>query len=103
MGVSLSLKTGKPLVIFRKQKKEYGLGDDRIGSINLGDRFVLVEDVITTGKSAISAIERIEKAGGRVLKILAVVDRGESEIKFESVLKLSELLKAKDLLQSSQG
>ncbi len=103
IGVSLSLKTRKPLVIFRKQKKEYGLGDDKIGPITPGDRFVLVEDVITTGKSAISAIERIEKAGGRVVKILAVVDREESEIKFESVLRLSELLKTKDLLQSSQG
>src|SRR5205823_2354037 len=38
---------------------------------------VIVEDVITTGRSALDAIGAVETAGGRVLGVLAVVDREE--------------------------
>ncbi len=37
----------------------------------------MVEDVITTGGSAQRAIAAVSEAGGRVLGVLAVVDRGE--------------------------
>jgi orotate phosphoribosyltransferase len=36
---------------------------------------VVIEDVITTGKSAIQAIDAIEAAGGDILGVLAIVDR----------------------------
>jgi len=36
---------------------------------------VVVEDVITTGKSAIQAIDAVENAGGSIVGVLAVVDR----------------------------
>ena len=42
-----------------------------------GDAVVVVEDVITSGGSALQAIEAVEEAGGRVLGVLAVVDREE--------------------------
>jgi len=38
---------------------------------------VIVEDVITTGGSALQAIAAVQAAGARVLGVLAVVDRGE--------------------------
>ncbi len=93
IAVALSLKTSKPLVIFRKSKKEYGVQDDRIGKLEDGDRVVVVEDVITTGKSAKSVVERVENSGGKVVAVIAVVDREESDIKPLSLLKLSEILK----------
>jgi len=42
-----------------------------------GATVVVVEDVITTGRSAGDAIAVVEAAGGRVLGVLAVVDREE--------------------------
>ncbi|WP_456477747.1 orotate phosphoribosyltransferase [Geoglobus ahangari] len=93
IAVALSLKTGKELVIFRKKRKEYGTGDDRIGEIRRGERVVVVEDVITTGKSARSVIERVEELGGEVKAVVAVVDREESDLEVISLLKLSEILK----------
>ncbi|AKG91933.1 orotate phosphoribosyltransferase [Geoglobus ahangari] len=93
IAVALSLKTGKELVIFRKKRKEYGTGDDRIGEIRKGERVVVVEDVITTGKSARSVIERVEELGGEVKAVIAVVDREESDLEVISLLKLSEILK----------
>jgi orotate phosphoribosyltransferase len=38
---------------------------------------IVVEDVITTGGSALQAVEAIENAGGSVSGVLAVVDREE--------------------------
>ncbi|HZN98747.1 MAG TPA: orotate phosphoribosyltransferase, partial [Gemmatimonadales bacterium] len=42
-----------------------------------GDAVVVVEDVITTGDSAAQAVTAVRQAGGRVLGVLAVVDREE--------------------------
>ena len=36
---------------------------------------VVIEDVITTGKSALQAIDTIEVSGGKILGVLAIVDR----------------------------
>jgi len=103
VATAVSLKTKKPMVIFRKEQKSYGLGGDMIGEIRESERVAVVEDVITTGKSALSVAERVEKKGGKVVVIVAVVDREESELKFESVLRLSDLIKAKDLLDSTKS
>lgn len=103
IAVAVSLKMKKPLVIFRKEKKAYGLGGDAIGELKKGDKVVVVEDVITTGRSAISVAERVKEKGGEPIAIFAVVDREESEIKFESLIKLSDLIKAKDLLDLSKA
>lgn len=93
IAVALSLRMSKPLVIFRKSRKDYGVQGDRIGEIKRGERIVVVEDVITTGKSAKSIVERVEKSGGEVVAVVAVVDREESDINPISLLRLSEILK----------
>ncbi|MEM4472147.1 MAG: orotate phosphoribosyltransferase [Archaeoglobaceae archaeon] len=103
IAIALSLKVKKPVVIFRKEKKGYGLGEDTIGELKNGEKVVIVEDVVTTGKSALSVAERVKQRGGEVVKIFAVVDRGESSIEFESVLKLEDLIKTKNLLDSSKA
>lgn len=61
----------------RKEAKGYGAGRRVEGNFAAGDRVVVVEDVITTGGSALQAIEAIREAGGDVLGVLAVVDREE--------------------------
>ncbi len=100
VAVATSLKLGKPLIIFRKEKKEYGLGGDRIGDLREGEKVVVVEDVITTGRSALSAARRVEEGGGVVAGIVAVVDREESGREFPSLLKLRDLLELYDPLNS---
>jgi len=61
----------------RKEAKGHGTGRMIEGSFSPGDDVVIVEDVITTGGSSRRAIASVEAAGGRVLGVLAVVDRGE--------------------------
>jgi len=61
----------------RKQAKSHGTGKRIEGCFAPGRTVVVVEDVITTGQSAQEAIRAVEGEGGRVLGVLAVVDREE--------------------------
>lgn len=61
----------------RKQAKAHGTGQRIEGCFAPGAAAVIVEDVITTGQSALEASRAVESAGGRVLGVLAVVDREE--------------------------
>lgn len=61
----------------RKEAKAHGTGKLVEGPFQKGDAVVIVEDVITTGGSALRAVESVRRAGGDVLGILALVDRDE--------------------------
>lgn len=61
----------------RKQPKAHGTGQRIEGPFRAGDRVVVVEDVITTGGSALQAVDAVRAAGGIVVGVLAVVDREE--------------------------
>jgi orotate phosphoribosyltransferase len=70
---------GKPLRAFtvRKEAKSHGTGRQIEGPFRAGDRVAVIEDVITTGGSALRAIEAVRTARGTVAGVLALVDRGE--------------------------
>ena len=59
----------------RKEAKAYGTGQLIEGNFQAGSDVVVAEDVITSGGSAQKAIAAVERAGGRVLGVIAVVDR----------------------------
>jgi orotate phosphoribosyltransferase len=61
----------------RKAAKGHGTGKRIEGNFRSGEPVVVVEDVITSGGSARQAIEAVESEGGKVLGVLAVVDREE--------------------------
>lgn len=61
----------------RKEAKDHGAGRLIEGNFKTGNGVVIVEDVITSGDSARRAAEAAEAAGGKVLGIVAVVDREE--------------------------
>ena len=61
----------------RKEAKTHGTCKLVEGPFQSGDKVVVIEDVITTGGSALKAVAAIRAAGGEVLGVLAVVDREE--------------------------
>jgi orotate phosphoribosyltransferase len=63
--------------VVRKKAKEHGTMRWIEGNVNEGDRVVIVDDVITTGKSTIEAIIRAKDAGLKIEKIIALIDRQE--------------------------
>jgi orotate phosphoribosyltransferase len=74
-----SALAGRPVRAFtvRKEAKTHGTGRLIEGPFRSGDRVAVVEDVITTGGSALRAIDAVRNAGGDVVGVLAVVDREE--------------------------
>ena len=74
-----SALAGTPLRAFtvRKEAKAHGTGKLIEGPLRAGDRVAVIEDVITTGGSALRAAEAVGAAGGEVAGVLALVDREE--------------------------
>ena len=84
----------------RKEAKQHGTGKLIEGPFESGDRVVVVEDVITTGGSALKAIDAIRAAGGNIVGVLALVDRQEGgrEAIEATGLEVMSLVTAADLL-----
>jgi orotate phosphoribosyltransferase len=83
----------------RKAAKEHGAGRRIEGCFRAGARVVVVEDVITTGQSALSAVAAVRAGGGSVSGVLAVVDRDEGGRRAieDAGLPVLSLVTARDL------
>ena len=77
LAAATSMKTGKPFVIVRKQRKEYGTARQFEGKLAPGERVLLVEDVATTAGAALEAAKALREFGAQVVKIVVVIDRQE--------------------------
>lgn len=68
-----------PLLGFfvRKEKKEHGLARRIEGGFAPGQTVALLEDTVTTGGSTLRAADAVEAEGGKVGRVLCLVDRGE--------------------------
>ena len=86
-----------PGFIVRKKEKAHGTQQKIEGIIGPGFNVVVVEDVATTGASALQAIEAVEAIGAKVVKVISVVDREEGaaaalkNYDFDPIIKKSEL------------
>jgi orotate phosphoribosyltransferase len=95
-----SVETGRPYVIARKQQKEYGTANLVEGNLEEGEEVVILEDIATTGQSAVDAAEALREAGAEVSRVIVVVDReeGARENLADSGLELKSLVTASELL-----
>ena len=75
----ISYQKGKPIKSFivRKDVKDHGTRSAIEGSVQAGDRVLIIDDVITTGGSTITAIEQARKAGLIVDSVITLIDREE--------------------------
>jgi orotate phosphoribosyltransferase len=93
---------GKPIEAFvvRKTAKSHGLMKWIEGNVKRGDRVVIVDDVITTGKSTIEAINRAREEGLEIVKVIVLIDRQEggreavetSGYKLDSIITKDEVM-----------
>ncbi|MGH7205970.1 MAG: orotate phosphoribosyltransferase [Nitrospiraceae bacterium] len=89
--------------VVRKQPKNHGLGKLIEGAVKPGDRALIVDDVLTTGRSIIKAVQAAREAGLRVDHALVIMDRNEQDGRArveEQALTLVSLLTIKDLLNA---
>jgi orotate phosphoribosyltransferase len=77
LAAAASIASGKPFVIIRNQKKDYGTSKLIEGILNAGELVVIVEDVLTTGGQVLEAAKTLKDAGAKIDRIIAVIDREE--------------------------
>lgn len=97
-----SYRRGKPFKAFvvRKKIKKHGTGLPVEGNMKPGEKVVILEDVITTGASALTAMEAVRDFGLELLAVVALVDRQEGGreriekegVSVESIFTKEELL-----------
>lgn len=96
----LSAITGKPLLVLRKERKQYGTGGALVGEYRSGWRCLVVDDVITTGASKTETVRALKAEGLEACEIAVVIDRsynGAAELaqyglKLHAACTLPELL-----------
>lgn len=101
--VALSLESGIPYVIIRKEKREHGTGKQIEGGDVKGKNVMIVEDVTTSGGSVIKSIQILRENDAEVEKVLVVVDRESGarekleklEVEFIPLVSVSDILKKK--------
>lgn len=97
----LAFSMSKPLVYTRKEVKLHGRERKVEGVLASGDRVLLVDDVVTTGKNLLTGLQSLRGEGGVVEDALVLVDREEggsshlekSGVKLYSVVRISEVAK----------
>ncbi|MCZ6824144.1 MAG: orotate phosphoribosyltransferase [Gemmatimonadetes bacterium] len=102
---SASWRRGRPIHAFsmRKHLKRHGTGRRIEGCYEPGARVVVVEDVITSGGSALQVCRAVREEGGEVLGVLALVDRqeGGSEAIGDAGIPMTSLYTGNDLRAAS--
>jgi orotate phosphoribosyltransferase len=75
----VSYQRGKPISAFlvRETPKEHGTQRQIEGHLEPGSKVAIVDDVITRGSSVVKAIQAVENAGCKVVKVITIVDRHE--------------------------
>ena len=100
LAAAASLASGLPFLIVRKDAKEYGTGNRLEGLFEQGECVCLVEDVVTSGGAAVSAIEALREAGLTCRTAVCVVDREEGGVDALArvAVRLQPLFRASELV-----
>lgn len=99
----LAYKHHFPMVLRRKETKEYGTKKLVEGAFTKGQTCLVIEDVVTTGSSILETIADLEQAGLQVKEALCIIDReqgGQAALglhgySLHAILTLSTLLEGK--------
>ena len=90
----ISYQKGKPIKAFivRKDVKDHGTKSAIEGNVRAGEKVAIIDDVITTGGSTITAIEQARKSGLNIEMVITLIDREEGGR--ENILKHVDQIKS---------
>ena len=71
-GVLVADLLSLPFIYVRSKPKEHGMGNQIEGVLNAGQKVVVIEDLISTGKSSLEAVKAIQEAQGEVIGLCSV-------------------------------
>ena len=101
IAAALSMATGIPYIMVRKEKKDHGTQKLIEGDLLPGETVLVVEDVITTAGSCMKAIETLRENGAKVEYLMSVIDResGGRENLTGMGISLYSLVKGSELVR----
>lgn len=106
LGALVADEMGLPMVYIRSKAKGHGMQNLVEGKVEQGGKYVVIEDLISTGGSSVKAVKALQESGAEVLATIAIFSYGfpqatetfkRSGTSYYSLTNLSELLqKAED-------
>ncbi len=105
LAASVSIASGLPFLIVRKETKDHGTANRIEGVFEGGDRICLVEDVVTSGGAAAEAVEALRAAELECRTAVCVVDReeGGADALARLGVRLRPLFRASELLETRKS
>ena len=98
----ISEKLSLPMVYVRAEKKQHGRGKSVEGKLNNGDKVIVIEDLISTGKSSVQVVKNLREEGAEVVGVFSIFSYQfkKAEDNFNSVgLKYVSLENIESLLK----
>jgi uridine monophosphate synthetase len=99
---AIALNMNKPTLLVRKEVKTHGTKKNIEGVFQKGQHVILIEDVITSGQSILEIAEILKKEGLNVIHAFVILNREEKGEENLKEIKLSSVLKLKDLKQKEE-
>lgn len=98
-------RLGLPMVYVRSGNKKHGKGNQIEGVIQPGQRVVVIEDLLSTGMSAIEAAQALQAKGANVIRIQAIFSYGMERLSNnlrDAKIEADALLTFEALLETAQ-
>ena len=106
IGMLVANKLNAPFIYVRPEKKKHGRKNQVEGTLNKNEKVILIEDLISTGKSSLNAVDAIQNNGAKVVFMIALFTYG-FEIAKENFtkknIKLKTLCDYKNLIETAKG
>lgn len=103
-GVLVAQELGLPFAYVRPEPKSHGLGNQVEGVIEEGQSVVVIEDLVSTGKSSLNAVDAIHTSGGIVKGMAAIFTYGfgDADVAFRNkAVQLVTLTNYETLIQQA--
>ena len=76
IGMLVANKLNAPFIYVRPEKKKHGRKNQVEGTLNKNQKVIVIEDLISTGKSSLNAVDAIQNNGAKVIFMIAIFTYG---------------------------
>ncbi|MAU58653.1 MAG: orotate phosphoribosyltransferase [Flavobacteriaceae bacterium] len=91
IGMLVANKLNVPFIYVRPEQKKHGRKNQIEGTLNKNEKVIVIEDLISTGKSSLNAVDAIQNNGAKVIFMIALFTYGFEIAKENFINKRIEL------------